>query len=90
MRRTWDSQQWTYEDPIRTTVRGGIRRVVASIFLTVGWLSATLLYLAFFASHFTLVQDVVVFFVSMFLLFGTLMAIWVAFGKKALHVWTGW
>ena len=63
------------------------RRVLVSIAASVGWLSLTLLYLAFWAQRFNLFQDIVVVVVSLIVLAGTLLGLWVSFGMRFV---TGW
>jgi len=58
------------------------RRVLVSIAASVGWLSLTLLYLAFWAQRFNLFQDIVVVVVSLIVLAGTLLGLWVSFGMR--------
>lgn len=67
---------------------GGIRRrILASIVSTVGWLSFVLLFLAFWGSHFSLFQDIVVVIVSLLILAGFLLGIWIAFGLRFGRHW---
>ena len=62
---------------------GGVRRrILASIASTVGWLSFVLLYLAFWGSRFSLFQDIVVVIVSLVVLAGFLLSLWIAFGLR--------
>jgi len=56
--------------------------VLVSIAASVGWLSLTLLYLAFWAQRFNLFQDIVVVVVSLIVLAGTLLGLWVSFGMR--------
>jgi hypothetical protein len=56
------------------------RRVLVSIGATVGWLSLTLLFLAFWSHGFSLFQDVIVVIVSILILTGVLLGAWVSFG----------
>ena len=58
------------------------RRVVVSIAAGVGWLSLTLLFLAFWAGGFTLVQDIVVVVVSLLVLGAVLLGSWISFGMR--------
>ncbi len=60
--------------------RGLRRRLVASVAAFTGWVSVTLLFLAFWAGRFTLLQDIVVLVVSLVMLLGVLAATWVSFG----------
>ncbi len=59
-------------------------RLVASVAALTGWVSATLLFLGFWATKFTLFQDIVVFVVSLVILFGVLAASWISFGMAFL------
>jgi hypothetical protein len=72
-----------------TVVKGTITRlrgaVVATIVAAVGWISFTLLYVAFWAHGFSLFQSLVVIFVSLLILFGTLAAVWASFGLRWAH-----
>jgi hypothetical protein len=81
---------WSHADPIRSTVRGALLRIALSIFIPIAWIGTTLLFLAFWAGGFTLVQDITVFVVSMMILFGTIVAMWISFGVKQARYWTGW
>lgn len=63
-------------------------RVLASIAATVGWLSLTLLYVAFWAQGFTLFQRVVVLVVSLLVLAAFLMGAWVSFGLRFTGRWS--
>jgi hypothetical protein len=60
-----------------------------TLLVPVVWISVTLLFLAFWSRGFTLVQDIVVFIVSMLLLFGTIVAMWVSFGVGQFRRWVG-
>jgi hypothetical protein len=60
------------------------RRVVASIAASVGWLSLTLLFLAFWSHGFSLLQDVVVVIVSLLILVAVLLGTWISFGLRFL------
>ena len=65
---------------------GGLRRrIVATIAASVVWVSFTLLYLAFWAPRFTLVQSLVVGVVSLLALAGTLLATWISAGFRFLE-----
>jgi len=60
------------------------RRVLASIAATVGWLSLTLLYLAFWAQGFSIFQSIVVVVVSLLVLTAFLLGAWISFGMRFL------
>jgi hypothetical protein len=63
------------------------RRILFSIAAIVGWLSLVLLYFAFWATGFTLFQDIVIVIVSLLLLGGILLSAWVSFGLKFTGRW---
>jgi uncharacterized RDD family membrane protein YckC len=63
------------------------RRVLASIAATAGWLSLVLLFLAFWASRFTLVQNIVLIVVSLIVLSAVLLGAWVSFGLRFMSRW---
>ncbi|MGA7861530.1 MAG: hypothetical protein WCB19_06700 [Thermoplasmata archaeon] len=63
------------------------RRALASIAVAVGWLSLTLLYVAFWAQRFSLFQDIVVVVVSLAVLAGILLGLWVSFGLRFVSGW---
>jgi len=63
------------------------RRVLASIAATVGWLSLVLLYLAFWATGFSLFQSIVVVVVSLLVLAAFLLGAWVSFGMRFMGRW---
>lgn len=70
---------------------GGLRRrILASIAATVGWLSLTLIYVAFWAHNFSLFQSIVVIVVSLLVLFGILMGAWISYGMKFGRHWVDW
>jgi hypothetical protein len=75
---------------VSAVVRGAIVRAVLSVLIPVVWISLTLVYLAFFAPSFTLVQDVVLVVVSLFALIGALTVMWVSFGVRTVHRWIDW
>jgi hypothetical protein len=54
------------------------------------WLSATLLFVAFWAHGFSLFQSIVVILVSIILLIGVMAAIWVSFGFRQARAWMDW
>ncbi|HEY1198608.1 MAG TPA: hypothetical protein VGG32_07775 [Thermoplasmata archaeon] len=63
------------------------RRVLVSIAATVGWLCLVLLYLAFWAGGFTLLQSIVVVVVSLLILAALLLGAWVSFGLRFVGRW---
>jgi hypothetical protein len=63
------------------------RRVLASIAATAGWLCLILLYWAFWASGFSLFQDIVVVVVSLLVLGSVLLGSWVSFGMRFVGTW---
>ena len=64
------------------------RRLLLSIGATVGWICLTLLYLAFWAHGFTLVQSIVVIVVSLLVLGAILVGAWISFGLRFVHRWS--
>ncbi|MFZ0831024.1 MAG: hypothetical protein WCB18_03615 [Thermoplasmata archaeon] len=64
------------------------RRILVSIAATVGWLSLTLLYVAFWAHDFSLFQSIVVIVVSLLILSGVLMGAWISFGMRWVSHWS--
>jgi len=78
------------EAPISATLTSLKYRIVASILVPVGWLSATLLYLAFWAHGFSLFQNVVLVVVSILVLFGVMAGIWISFGFRQARTWMEW
>jgi hypothetical protein len=64
------------------------RRVLASIAGSVGWLSLTLLYLAFWAQGFSLLQNIVIVVVSLLVLGAVLIGSWISFGFRFVGHWT--
>jgi hypothetical protein len=63
------------------------RRILASIGVTVGWLCLTLLYVAFWAHGFSLLQSIVVVVVSLLVLGAILLGVWVSFGLRFAGRW---
>jgi hypothetical protein len=63
-------------------------RVLVSIAATVGWLSLTLIYVAFWAHGFTLFQSVVVVVVSLLVLGAVLVGAWVSYGLRFAGRWS--
>lgn len=78
------------DSPISTAFRGLRRRILASIAVPSAWLSATLLYVAFWAHGFTWYQNIAVVLVSIIVLIGVLAAIWVSFGFRQARAWVDW
>ncbi|MGP8072255.1 MAG: hypothetical protein ACLPZM_03895 [Thermoplasmata archaeon] len=78
------------DTPISETLTGLKHRIVASILVPVAWLSATLLYLAFWAQGFSLFQNIVVALVSVIVLIGVMAGIWVSFGFRQARTWMEW
>lgn len=68
-------------------VAGLRRRALASLAVCVGWVSFTLLYLAFWAHDFTLFQSIVVALVSLLLLGGILLGAWISYGLRMTGRW---
>ncbi len=73
--------------PISWTVRATLWRIAASVLLPVGWVSATVLFLAFGSRGFSWAQDLAVGVVSFLFLAAALVLIWVSFG---VHVFRRW
>jgi hypothetical protein len=63
------------------------RRVLTTLGTVVGWACFVLLFLAFWAHSFTLLQNIVVVVVSLILLFGTVFGLWISFGMRFMHGW---
>lgn len=76
--------------PVSWTVRGALWRMAVSVLAPVAWLSVTLLYLGFWAHALSLVQDILVGVVSVLMLFGALVVVWLSFGVQLYHRWVGW
>ncbi len=78
-------------DPFRShrhDLVGSIRRrVLASLAGCVGWISLTLLFLAFWSHGFTMFQDIVVLVVSLLVLAGVLLGAWITFGLRFVGRW---
>ncbi len=64
------------------------RRIVASLAVVVGWISFTLLYVAFWAHGFSLFQSIVVILVSLLVLLASLVGAWVSFGLRFVDRWS--
>jgi len=63
-------------------------RVLASIAASVGWLSLTLLYLAFWAHGYSWIQSIVIVVVSILILAPVLLGSWISFGLRFVGRWT--
>lgn len=83
------AQEIRPNSPLSGPVRRAAWRVALSILIPVAWISGTLLFVAFWAAHFTLFQGVIVVMVSLLLLLGTIAAMWVIFGVRLYHRWVG-
>ena len=69
-------------------VFGGLRqRILVSIAATTGWISLLLIFLAFWATRFTLFQDIVVVVVSLLVLTAVLLGAWISFGLRWVDRW---
>lgn len=62
-------------------------RVGASIALPIVWLSATLLFYAFFATGLSILQDVVVGVVAVLTLLAAMILVWISFGFRLARHW---
>ncbi|MCI4368024.1 MAG: hypothetical protein L3K09_00455 [Thermoplasmata archaeon] len=67
--------------------QGFRRRVLFSIVLPIAWLSFSLLYVAFWATGFTLFQSGVIVLVSALVLGGTMGAVWMWWGPSYAKGW---
>ena len=63
------------------------RRILINIVAGVSWLSLALIYLAFWASHFTLFQSIVLLVVSLLVLGGVIVGSWISFGLGFVDRW---
>jgi len=63
------------------------RRVLVSIAASAGWLCLVLLYLAFWATGFSLLQSIVVVVVSLLILAAVLLGAWISFGLRFVGRW---
>ncbi|HTP55239.1 MAG TPA: hypothetical protein VML53_01055 [Thermoplasmata archaeon] len=84
MSSSWSTPMRSRESDLFTHLR---HRVVLSIGASVTWISATLLYLAFWAPHFSLLQSIVVAVVSLVILGGVLLSVWISYGLRFLGRW---
>jgi len=70
------------------SIVAGLRhRIVVSIGALAGWLSLTLLYLAFFAQRFSLLQDIVILVVGLLVLAAVLAGSWITYGMRFIDDW---
>lgn len=74
-------------DDVRGFVEGLRWRVLLSVLGPIAWLVFTLLYLGFWASGFTLFQDLVVFLVSVLILCAVLATSWILWGGRRMRRW---
>jgi hypothetical protein len=83
---------WPFEHgfPFRAAIRGTVRRLVASVMIPIAWFCGVLLFLAFFSTGFSYVQDAVIVVVSALLALAGLIGLWVSFGLKQARTWAGW
>jgi hypothetical protein len=80
----FEDRDWPHQFMGRTMAR--LRTaVVATIVAAVGWISFTLLYVAFWAHGFSLFQSIVVIVVSLVVLGGAMAAAWISFGMRWAH-----
>jgi hypothetical protein len=63
------------------------RRIVTSIAGVVGWVSFTLLYVAFWAHGFSLFQSIVVVVVSFLIVSAIVVGGWISFGMRFADRW---
>jgi hypothetical protein len=61
--------------------------MIASILGPIAWLSATLLYVGFWATNFSLFQSVILILVSTLILGGVMGAVWTAWAPRYRHAW---
>ncbi len=74
---------------LRHSVLGRLRRrLVASIAGVTGWIVFALLWVAFWASGYSLFQNIAVVVVSLVILFGVLASLWVSFGLGVARHWS--
>lgn len=73
-------------------VRRGMRwRVSATIILGTAWLVFILLFAGFWASHFDLFQNIMIFFASIIVLLGLIAAFWASWGMRFAGTnWDHW
>ncbi len=63
------------------------RRILVSVAAATAWISFTLLYVAFWAAHFSVFQDIVIVFVSLLVLAAVIVGSWVTLGIGFFHDW---
>lgn len=63
------------------------RRILVSLAAGTAWVSFTLLYVAFWATHFSIFQDIVIVFVSLLVLAAVLAGSWISLGIGFFHDW---
>ncbi len=79
---------WTWPGWAR---RGMRWRTSLTIILGTAWLVFILLYAGFWAGHFDLFQNIVIFFVSLVILLGGIAAVWASWGMRfAGSDWEHW
>jgi hypothetical protein len=83
-----DDHSWDHDWPhpfLNRTMAHLRTAVLASIVAAVGWISFTLLYVAFWAHGFSLFQSIVVIVVSLLVLAGAMGVTWVTLGIRWSH-----
>ncbi len=83
-------EEMAYCDPFRSTVRGALWRVALTVLIPAAWISATILFLAFFAHGLSVFQEIAVLVSSGLLLVAAVAAMWVTFGLRMYHRWIEW
>ncbi len=73
--------------PSPEMVRGWTWRILVSILVPIAWLVFTLLYVGFWASGFSLFQDIIVVLVSLLVLIGVMASTWAAWGVRRFRNW---
>jgi len=84
MSSSWSTPMRSEESDLFAHLR---HRIVLSIGASAAWVSATLLYLAFWAPHFSLLQSLVVVVVSLVILAAVLLAAWISYGLRFVGRW---
>jgi hypothetical protein len=77
-------------DSIHSTVRGALWRVALTVVVPAAWISATILFLAFFAHGLSAFQEIAVLVSSGLLLVAAVAAMWVTFGLRMYRRWVEW
>ncbi len=67
--------------------RGFRGRILLSVLGPIAWLIFTLLYVGFWATGFTIFQDVVVVLVSILVLGGVMAGVWISWGSRWAKDW---